>query len=839
MSQDELKHVGARCVTEPLGSLPLLGTEKNVILSRPERTKSYGKLLQCAQRLLWIYEAYGFDSKGYSLKPTVELWDRWSGAIGGIDPWVTVIKYLTHNFMVHWLDDKNVEVQKPPLPEMSACAVLRGKAHRWFRKFRTFDKEMGLSLTVSIKRSKGGLPRPSDEFHAANRNKTKSRLFIEPREEVKTDQVIRESFIGFCRRNHGWWEHIYDGKQNQFHHTLSGESLRFQIRRTVREVLAKLKVEIKKPYFPSTNSAFLSGRSKFGQLGRIRDLVIENELCLNLDSKSGTLDVEPFDEAWKKIHRRIEEAAYEGLYGDDPISTAHSDFIVDLVQLSEPLKTRIISKGPAYSYYLLKPFQKAIWSIMSKQKVFRLIGEPILNFNEALLDKVFKKVLEDDQFYVSGDYSDATNNLLSFASETAAAEVFSILRENQPGFDWSFYEVLFQKSLTGHSCPVEDERDSLKQILGNRYHQNNGQLMGSITSFPILCLINAAICRWAMEIGCGRVKDLHQLPLLINGDDCLFVTNEVGHQAWLDIGNAVGLKPTPGKYMKSRNFLEINSVMFQVVSPYNKIYYLDKEEEIRVTQTSFFKRIRHINLGLQHFCEKSVVSKDIDPDEDKANRKYSFYRLIKGPACIEEHKKFLPSKIENFVVHAQYRNWLKLLRDEVKEYPFLKNIPHFLPWHLGGWGFKPINSDLAPTRMEKSIARTVGPNDGLSLNPTTSFYLIWKYIHGLLRELPLVPSFATDYEAAIPYLTFSCLDPKVFENKCVLWDGSTGKDLSLFKRRSRFWSRSKKIKNLDYRHIDDYDPFMEKEEDALMPYIQLVGVGELPPPLDQGNPADG
>lgn len=89
--------------------------------------------------------------------------------------------------------------------------------------------------------------------------------------------------------------------------------------------------------------------------------------------------------------------------------------------------------------------------------------------------------------------------------------------------------------------------------------------MGSPISFPVLCLFNAALTRYALEIASSanpRVYRLDELPMLINGDDLLCRTNPLEYLVWKDIVDFGGLTPSIGKNFRSRTIGTINSEMW-------------------------------------------------------------------------------------------------------------------------------------------------------------------------------------------------------------------------------------------------------------------------------------
>jgi hypothetical protein len=97
--------------------------------------------------------------------------------------------------------------------------------------------------------------------------------------------------------------------------------------------------------------------------------------------------------------------------------------------------------------------------------------------------------------------------------------------------------------------------------------------MGSIISFPVLCIINATVCRMALEVGQRKRLNLEDCFLLINGDDCLFRTNEAGYAFWKATTTTVGLIPSLGKVLWHKRIAQINSRNFS----FERKYFLNHE----------------------------------------------------------------------------------------------------------------------------------------------------------------------------------------------------------------------------------------------------------------------
>lgn len=215
-----------------------------------------------------------------------------------------------------------------------------------------------------------------------------------------------------------------------------------------------------------------------------------------------------------------------------------------IVALAEPLKIRIITTGPESDYYWAAYLQKFLHGHARKCPIFKLIGDPL---TLADINVTFRKPIGPDEFYVSGDYKAATNLISGKLSEACADEI--AIQSGMP----HHIRQLFKATLTGHMVHISERQRNV---------QANGQLMGSPSSFPVLCIINAALTLYALELNQAKLIDMTGSPILINGDDVVFPTNTKGYEIWKKVTALGGLVFSQGKNFTSRDFLIINSCLF-------------------------------------------------------------------------------------------------------------------------------------------------------------------------------------------------------------------------------------------------------------------------------------
>lgn len=252
----------------------------------------------------------------------------------------------------------------------------------------------------------------------------------------------------------------------------------------------------------------------------------------------------------------------------DEMEIGHREFHREVVfkGIIEPLKVRPITVASMDVNALWQPIQRQMWTAMQRFPCFALTGRPVCEedvtkiwkgsmdladtfSNDSRLNSNMKRILK----FNSADYRSATN-VLAMSASLAAAEAAC------PN---PVLQMVMRNGLCGNFMTYWDPETKHFAALGV---QTNGQLMGSVFSFPLLCLINAAIVRYSFEQIYNRPLRLDEIPFLINGDDMLCMLPPFGFDLWKDLTSAVGLEPSPGKNYFSREFAMINSKIFDVSS---------------------------------------------------------------------------------------------------------------------------------------------------------------------------------------------------------------------------------------------------------------------------------
>jgi hypothetical protein len=165
-------------------------------------------------------------------------------------------------------------------------------------------------------------------------------------------------------------------------------------------------------------------------------------------------------------------------------------------------------------------------------------------------------------FWVSGDYSAATDNVEMFYTKLVFETYLNARRLPLNPNDNLYQDVL--RSVLYHQIihyprSFNGPRDeALPDCV-----QENGQLMGSVLSFPILCLINLCGYWDALNRYLGFVvNDFTKLPVLINGDDIIFRADDRLYGLWQESLKELNFILSLGKNYSHPKILTVNSQFF-------------------------------------------------------------------------------------------------------------------------------------------------------------------------------------------------------------------------------------------------------------------------------------
>jgi hypothetical protein len=201
--------------------------------------------------------------------------------------------------------------------------------------------------------------------------------------------------------------------------------------------------------------------------------------------------------------------------------------------IPEPLKVRVITAGKGDTF-CLKPLQRAMWLALGDFPQF------CLTHGTNRLDSAIERIYENSDpgdVWISGDYSAATD---SFSIEGSKALLEGILESinHEPTRRWAMKEI------SPHLL-VYPKDTGLNPVL-----QKSGQLMGSLLSFPLLCLLNDCTAEFS---GVDPSK------YLINGDDILMRAQPDIYPKWKKEVHSFGLDLSAGKNYIHSKFGTVNS----------------------------------------------------------------------------------------------------------------------------------------------------------------------------------------------------------------------------------------------------------------------------------------
>jgi len=571
---------------------------------------------------------YGFRSDSFDRSSTLMHWQLCSVECG----WIKFLKYKLAAFMSHHLGGTLPE--KPFSVEDHPNQIAGSTLGRFFRLIA--ETPQARSFAVGILYSKKGMPRPdSDALEQAIVSTKKVLTSIKP---TPLSRFSSKPLIGT------------------------------EIRRTCMEVFTSRirDSDLHHPYAPSIKANYVDSRSKFGTLGTLMDdaflmdrfapnkarELYSNALVEDIDVDEIT-DESTVHIKVRPAFKKLVEDVYREVYTNVRSRAGDEEANVKLVALPEALKVRVISKGPPLTYFSLKPVQKFLLRQMRRLRAFKLVGETVTP--EFLLE-VFSG--SSGKFH-SLDYQSATDLLDPELSGVAVDGICDAVGMPED------IRVLFHKALTGHL--VED----VPQVWG--------QLMGSVVSFIILCIVNMAVIRHAYEIEHSCVISLREIPAVVNGDDGLVRSTDQFAVIWESIARVAGLIPSVGKVYSHSIYCNINSTSYEYKS-------------------GRFVLIPYPNMGLVMGLGRSGGKVDI------------------GVATLESENPFVKSIGARH--HALLESCPESMQMQVHELFLLHNagtlkltrVPWYVPESLGGVGLKPLivydYGDGDVDNLKKSYART-------------------------------------------------------------------------------------------------------------------------------------
>jgi hypothetical protein len=568
--------------------------------------------------------------------------------------WLKIAKYKIAAFAAFHL--------KQPLPESplpkdypdNPAYILTGASSRFLRILLN-KKDLKAEVIQSIKHWKSAWERPSvDLLRKAE---------VEFVKEMTAPQGPDPDPISFL----DW----FDIEKPNTEFLLARCTIETQLKRTVKELFdhyPKYKVQDRvREFFPSTSANYNNNRLNGGAVGYVLQ---HPELLQGLRRPKGYLKIyresqeemsskEEITEGEQKTYIKVENTEFlqkfSQLYFRILKRALQTKPLAKPMALAESLKIRIITMEEPVIQTALKPLQKFLHTRLRDHRVFQLLGRP--QSEQVVLDALGRN-LGDDEYYLSGDYASATNDLKSWVSECIAEQIAESIGLTQEE------RLLFLNSLTRHI--FNDDK-------GVELTQTKGQLMGSITSFPVLCIANAALSRWAWEISHNKKILLRDIPMLINGDDVALRGNQNLYRVWSKVTSFAGLNESLGKTYFSRDFVDINSTNFQREKDEFQIDCVYDGKVIK--RMTKLKQTPYVNLGLMYGF---VRSEGLNKGSNSRGGLNDLSNIGDFEARARELLKYSRAELHESIMTQFLRAYWKPLTES--------RLPWYIPQWLGGIG---------------------------------------------------------------------------------------------------------------------------------------------------------
>lgn len=736
-------------------------------------------VIRTVYRLFGLYPELTTKEEGVMKEKVVKEWN----SMRGTALWDKYMKWKLAAFFAFWAGQDIPIKPKGMNASDKPNVLLGGKPDLWSRNYlrkhrvytqsggeRPTDLQMvrGHQFLNSVLNSKKGMPRLSKQrLKTAEEETVKELSTLQP---VPTPKVI----------GMGDWGELEE--DDQVIHYVSRQSAIDQVRRTAREIFPQgLSLDRVLISLPSTSSNYNRTRSEGGTIGhilqhtellsglrtpggplkivqrrtRVRDMSLEEHRDVRYEDFGPSVRVVDWDdsdnegsplfqseysmlnlgkEEWEGESvesERVREAEVDRpsvLVADDKaliesiaelhrraqIYAYYEAPLAEPLGLAEPLKARVITKGPPVTYFAVKPIWKAMHGRMRKMKQFRLIGQPD---DPLLMQEIIGAPTSKRSHFLSGDYKGATNKLDPRMSE-AAAEVVAD--------SFSLDEVereLFLRSLTGHMLTNEGEDVELKQMWG--------QLMGSITSFPILCIVNLAAVRWTLELHERRTIPLREVSAAINGDDVAARTTPGVGAIYAPVAAVFGLSLSVGKTFFSSDFFSINSRSYVVLN--TPIPYEAQSTDGRtVERKQCFLKTKFLNMGLLNGIKRSGKEATVSDLDDTDG----YSPASRSASLVEETP---PRLLDEF-----YGMFLKQNKEGFRA----TLLPWFIPRWLGGLGLERVRDQDRSSELDLRIAKAIILQMNTGQKPVNLFRAKTPWHIRDLAERDLPPSTATISEEA-------------------------------------------------------------------------------------------
>jgi hypothetical protein len=188
--------------------------------------------------------------------------------------------------------------------------------------------------------------------------------------------------------------------------------------------------------------------------------------------------------------------------------------------------------------------------------------------------------------------------------------------------------------------------------------------MGSVLSFPILCIANFVAYWVAMDRTFGPVP-VDKLAVRVNGDDILFPTNSDLHKVWESVVRGVGFDLSIGKSYVHKSVMCVNSTFFVE------------------RRNGTIERVEYLPTGL-------LIG------QKKVQTRRQVRRAVWDNLNIVLAGSSQPSR--------SLRRFLHYNKETIKIGTKNGLLNLFIPRHYGGLGVNPCGADFYVTRFQRHYA---------------------------------------------------------------------------------------------------------------------------------------
>jgi len=646
---------------------------------------------EAIQAIVTVARIFGYKGKG-EVSPTVEHWVSLGKAAGV--RWAKIAKYKLAAFYSYHKKQPIPEAPFKPAGLDRPDMLVGGGTGRFLSSIMHHEGVVKDELLQSIKQSKKGMPRSTPAILQQVKEEYLAKVITpipEPNAARGLSKGLNESLL------------VSLGEASELvslgvEPILSQKTVEEQLRRTVRELFPPGKYQYtmedrQKMFFPSTSANYINNRKKAGAVGSIMD---HPTLLKGLRTPGGYLESNPIlqeekeeehieNRQYRTIQREIMLQQKFNILWDRILDEAKKELPrVELHILAEPTKERAITAMAPMMQTVMKNYMRFIRKRLAEWKIFRLTHEPI---SEEIMLDLLGFDLKSWEAYLSGDYANATDDFKLWVSRTMADELAYCTNLHPTE------RVILQITLTGN--------------LFETGMQQRSQLMGSITSFPLLCIANAAMTRWSAEVADRRVYKLQDCRMGINGDDVALRAHRRVYGIWQRITAMAGLKESIGKTYLSDKFVEMNSTQFNRTETPNWIVcrVTDSQKSpsgnvVRTTKmvmrATKLKLVKYVNLGLLkgykradgRSHQKATIADQDDPNSNLGT-------------LARELLKFAPERLHEECMKEFIQAHKKPLQVMSK-----MHIPWYIPEWLGGVGL-PSGPWGQPSELDMRLAREI------------------------------------------------------------------------------------------------------------------------------------